>query len=104
MAAIEKGQGGMTMTPSQKIELIQETLLAENNILSISELCSSAGVSRSGYYRWLNAAPIRQKRELKDRADFELILQAYRFRGYDKGIRGDPCAPSASVSACTNER
>lgn len=92
MAAIEKGQGGMTMTPSQKIELIQETLLAEDNILSISELCSSAGVSRSGNYRWLNAAPIRQKRELKDRADFELILQAYRFRGYDKGIGGSMCA------------
>lgn len=76
------------MTPSQKFELIQETLLAADNILSISELCSSAGVSRSGYYRWLNAEPIRQRRELKDRADFELILQAYRFRGYNKGIRG----------------
>ena len=47
---------------------------------------------RRWYYCWLNATPIRQKRELKDRADFELILQAYRFRGYDKGIGGSMCA------------
>lgn len=78
----------MTMTPSRKFELIHETLLAGDNVLNISELCEFAGVSRSGYYRWLNAEPVRIKRESQDRADFELILQAYRFRGYDKGIRG----------------
>lgn len=78
----------MTMTPSRKFELIHETLLADDNVLNISELCELAGVSRSGYYRWLNAEPVRIKRESQDRADFELILQAYRFRGYDKGIRG----------------
>ena len=61
----------MTMTPSRKFELIHETLLAGDNVLNISELCEFAGVSRSGYYRWLNAEPVRIKRESQDRADFE---------------------------------
>lgn len=76
------------MTPSQKFALIHETLLADDNVLNISELCNLAGVSRSGYYRWLDAEPVRRKREAQDRADFELIVQVYQFRGYDKGIRG----------------
>lgn len=45
-------------------------------------------VSRSGYYRWLNAADSRDIREVQDRKDFVLVLDAYQFRGYDKGSRG----------------
>jgi len=60
----------------------------DDNLLNISMLCEVAGVSRSGYYRWLAAEPKREERESKDRADFELILVAYRFRGYAKGGRG----------------
>lgn len=75
-------------TPSTKYELIKETISSENNILQIKELCTLAGVSRSGYYRWLNAADNRELREAKDRADFELILIAYNHRRYSKGARG----------------
>lgn len=32
--------------------------------------------------------PVREAYERKDQADFELIVGAYQFRGYDKGIRG----------------
>ena len=39
----------MTMTPSRKFELIHETLLVDDNVLNISELCELAGVSRSGF-------------------------------------------------------
>lgn len=60
----------------------------DNNLLNISWLCEIAGVSRSGYYRWLNATDIRAVKEEQDRKDFELILEAYNFRGYDKGSRG----------------
>lgn len=56
--------------------------------LSISEMCSMAGVSRSGYYAWVKAAPERQKQEEQDRRDFDLILEAYKYRGYDKGAKG----------------
>ena len=56
--------------------------------MSVSDLCGIAGVSRSGYYNWLAAAPVREAREVQDQADFELIVNAYQFRGYNKGIRG----------------
>lgn len=47
-----------------------------------------AGVSRSGYYNWIRRSPLRELRELRDQEDFALILEAYQFRGYDKGARG----------------
>ena len=73
---------------SIKFELIFRTLQEPGNDLSVSDLCSIAGVSRSGYYNWVAAAPIREAREYQDQADFELIVNAYQFRGYNKGIRG----------------
>ena len=51
-------------------------------------MCETARVSRSGYYRWLKTADSRGMKEVQDRKDFELILDAYKFRGYDKGSRG----------------
>ncbi|MDO4515433.1 MAG: IS3 family transposase [Lachnospiraceae bacterium] len=73
---------------SSVFELIQATMLQSGNTLSVARLCAIAGVSRSGYYNWLNAATVREAREKADQTDFELILQAYQFRGYDKGARG----------------
>ena len=71
-----------------KFEVIQKTLREDGNQLSVSMLCEIAGVSRSGYYRWLKAAGVRDEREKKDREDFDLILKAYHQRGYSKGARG----------------
>lgn len=55
-------------------------------------MCDVAGVSRSGYYSWFKNKnqedSYLNRKELKDRADFDLILEAYKFRGYDKGRRG----------------
>ena len=51
-------------------------------------LCDIAGVSRSGYYRWLKAADVREAKEQQDREDFEKVLKAYNQRGYSKGARG----------------
>lgn len=50
-------------------------------------MCALSGVSRSGYYRWVNAADDRMRREERDRSDFEKIKAAYDFRGYAKGYR-----------------
>ena len=74
--------------PSAVYEIIYSIVSAEDNVQNVKELCEIAGVSRSGYYSWLNSANKRAEKEARDRADFELILQAYQFRGYDKGIRG----------------
>ena len=73
---------------SFKFSVIRDTLSKERNVLTVTELCDIAGVSRSGYYGWLRAEETRRKREEHDRSDFRLILEAYRFRGYDKGVRG----------------
>ena len=73
---------------SYKFQIIYEVIKAENNVLSVSMLCDIAKVSRSGYYRWINAEEKRKKLEERDRKDFELILIAYQYRGYDKGARG----------------
>ncbi len=70
-----------------KFEVIQKTMEGADDQLSVSMLCEIAGVSRSGYYRWVNAADVRGEREKKDRGDFELILKAYNQRGYSKGAR-----------------
>ena len=75
-------------TPGSKFQIIQEVLSREGNLLTVSDLCRTAGVSRSGYYNWLHSADARKKKEAADLEDFQLILDAYRFRGYDKGARG----------------
>lgn len=68
-------------------EVIEETIKSGGNRLSVKELCRTAGVSRSGYYAWVKAAPIREAAEEQDRKDFELILKAYKVRGYKKGAQ-----------------
>lgn len=69
-------------------EIIYNTIHLSNNSLSVKELCSIAGVSRSGYYAWVKAAITREFQEQKDREDFNLILLAYKMHGYTKGARG----------------
>lgn len=60
--------------------------------MSIKFLCQSASVSRSGYYNWLKIKKSIERgenqREITDQRDFDLILEAFRYRGYDKGRRG----------------
>ena len=72
----------------ERFEAIRAALADRNNILTVKDLCELAGVSRSGYYNWVRSEKNRELREAKDRAAFEQILEAYRFRGYAKGVRG----------------
>ena len=74
-------------TSNNKFEIIHETIQKSDNCLSVKMLCEIAGVSRSGYYNWVNSADKRTEKEKQDRADFEIILEAYSFRGYDKGAQ-----------------
>ncbi len=71
-----------------KFNIINNTISKSNNTLSVKMLCEIAGVSRSGYYNWVNSETKRIEKEKQDRADFELILVAYSYRGYDKGAQG----------------
>ena len=79
---------GIQAAPEVKYALIREATLRDNNLLKISKMCEIAGVSRSGYYNWCASEGSRTAREDADRKDFELVLEAYRYRGYAKGARG----------------
>ena len=50
-------------------------------------MCEIAGVSRSGYYAWIKAAPKRQDRDFKDAFDFQMIKEAYEYKTWKKGAR-----------------
>jgi len=79
----------MTKIPTSKLfQIIDSTLDSNENRLPISMLCDIAGVSRSGYYNWRSNEKIRYLKEIKDEEDFKLILEAYNYRGYAKGVRG----------------
>ena len=45
-------------------------------------------MSRSGYYNWKNNISKRESDEQHDRDDFDLILEAYKYKGINKGVRG----------------
>lgn len=78
---------GIQAPAEVKFRMIRDAVSRDENLLSITGLCRIAGVSRSGYYRWIGAEKTRQAKERADRQDFEKILEAYRFRGYAKGAR-----------------
>ena len=79
---------GIQATPEVKFAIIHNAVMKEGNQLRIDKMCELAGVSRSGYYRWCAAAGSREVQDNKDRTDFDLVLEAYRYRGYAKGYRG----------------
>lgn len=68
-------------------EIIYATVCHNGSPLSVSQMCQMAGVSRSGYYAWLKAEPVRKLKEEEDRKDFELILEVYKRKGYSKGAQ-----------------
>lgn len=72
---------------SAVFEVIHASLQSNEPKLTVTELCQIAGVSRSGYYNWVKSEATRLAKEEADKKDFELILEAYNFRGYKKGVR-----------------
>lgn len=71
----------------ERFEAVRAALADRSNVLTVKELCELAGVSRSGYYNWTSSQRARELREEQGRAAFVQILEAYRFRGYAKGVR-----------------
>lgn len=71
----------------EKFEVIKRLIERYQSILKIAILCKIAGVSRSGYYNYLQHSAVESKKSLKDKADFDLILSAYRFKNRHKGAR-----------------
>lgn len=76
------------ITKEAKFEMIHNILTQPGNLIQLDDLCEIACVSRSGYYYWKKAETTRKEKELQDQKDFQLILEAFKYRGFDKGIRG----------------
>ena len=70
-------------------KIIYTMVQKHKNKLNIRWLCSTAGVSRSGYYSYVKKLTSKAYllREEKDQANFELILKAYNFKNRKKGSR-----------------
>lgn len=69
--------------------MIHEVINENKGNLNISTLCELAGVSRSGYYSYENRENNKDtnSKEIRDRKDFELILEVYKRKGINKGAR-----------------
>lgn len=62
-------------------------ITSKKNRLSLTYLFEVSGVSKSGYYGFSEQTDSKLLRELKDEEDFELIMQAYWFKGFNKGAK-----------------
>ena len=68
--------------------LVHEFLNREGNRISLTSLYKMTGVSPAKYHNWVNTMELRQEREEYNKKDLALVLDAYTFRGYDKGVHG----------------
>lgn len=76
----------MVNRPSEKYALIHNLVVAGKRF-SVSYLCEIAGVSRSGYYRWLSCASRRLEREKADYEQHLLIKHIFLKRHRKAGWR-----------------
>lgn len=80
---VKKGK----LIAAETFKLIQSIILRFNNKNIVSHLCKVSGVSRSGYYRYLNTKDLRLQRDKSDEKVRDNILKAFNYKGYKKGSR-----------------
>ena len=75
------------LDPSRVFQLIYETVEQNQFKRMTKYFCDLLDVSRSGYYSFLKASTVREAREQLDLEAKEVILKAFKRRGYKKGSR-----------------
>lgn len=75
------------LQPSCIFTLIEKIVKKHKLKNMVKHLCTLAGVSRSGYYSYLNSLERRKQNENKDLLDRNIILKAFNYKGYKKGSR-----------------
>jgi putative transposase len=78
---------GQNLETGKVFQLISETVEQNQYKQMTRYFCELLGVSRSGYYSYLQAAESRLLSEQKDLEVKEIILKAFNRRGYKKGSR-----------------
>lgn len=73
--------------PKEKYALIHDLVTVVGNEFSVSYLCEVAGVSRSGYYRWVSCEPSRLRREQSDYVEHLLIKDIFLKKNCKAGWR-----------------
>ncbi len=71
----------------QIFSLIQNTIEKISLVGMVKHLCEIANVSRSGYYHYLKTTENRFNREKEDMYIRDMVLKAFRARGFKKGSR-----------------
>ncbi len=77
----------MVERPAEKYALIHDLLAAGGGGFNVSYLCHVAGVSRSGYYRWLGCASARAQREKADYEQHLLVKAIFQKKNRKAGWR-----------------
>jgi transposase InsO family protein len=75
------------LQPALIFGIIKDVIVKHNLEGVTKHLCESAGVSRSGYYHYINTQNLRDKRHQQDLEDMKLIELAYQMNKHDKGSR-----------------
>lgn len=75
------------VTAAEAFSLIESITTNSKFYSVIKHLCDVAGVSRSGYYRFLKTKDLRKQRLSEDILAMDIILKAFDHRGYKKGSR-----------------
>ena len=77
----------MVERPAERYALIHDLTTRRHKAFNASYLCRVAGVSRSGYYRWLGCAPARAQREKADYEQHLLIRDIFQKKHRKAGWR-----------------
>ena len=59
----------------------------KRNKLTLRHILTVSGISKSGYYGYIKQTDSKIAREFNDEEDFELIMKAYRYKGFNKGAK-----------------
>ncbi|WP_157074360.1 helix-turn-helix domain-containing protein [Geobacillus zalihae] len=70
------------MKPKERFSIIQEL----SNTHPIAWLCQLAGVSRSGYYRWVNRQGIVTEKQKENEQIKQMILECHQKVNWDLWI------------------
>lgn len=84
LGAIERSVVGR---PLEKYALIHDVVTAAGKEFGMSYLCDVAGISRSGYYRWLSCASSRLQREKVDYKEHLLVKDIFETKNRKAGWR-----------------